>query len=127
MRCVPDEARAALITGLVMCSLMFLGLTLFTGRKRRPKPFLQTGPSGHDVIAADNVGHLPSGSDHVTSSSRSLPMKASSGLTVFRFLPPNKCRYFAVVLRLLCPRKAWISRMLSPRSSLWVAILCRRQ
>ena len=40
-RCVSDEGRVALISGLVMCSLMFLVLTLFTGRRRRsPKPFV---------------------------------------------------------------------------------------
>jgi hypothetical protein len=40
-RCVTDEGRVALISGLVMCSILFLGLTLFTGRRRRsPKPFV---------------------------------------------------------------------------------------
>ncbi len=46
-RCVPDEGRVALIAGLVLCSLMFLGLVLFTGRKRRiPKSFVLVGVGG---------------------------------------------------------------------------------
>ena len=37
-----DDERIGCTTGLVLCSLMFLGLSLFTGRRRRqPKPFLQ--------------------------------------------------------------------------------------
>lgn len=41
VRCVPVEGRVALISGLVMCSIVFLGLLLFTGRKpRTPKPFV---------------------------------------------------------------------------------------
>ena len=53
--CVPDEGHAALITGLVMCSLLFLGLTFFTGRRCRTRePFLVTDASsggGHDAGA----------------------------------------------------------------------------
>ncbi|MGD2110145.1 MAG: serine/threonine-protein kinase [Phycisphaerae bacterium] len=42
-RCYDDEPRIAMLTGLVMCSVIFLILLFFTGRKRRvhtPKPFL---------------------------------------------------------------------------------------
>ncbi|MDO8630120.1 MAG: serine/threonine-protein kinase [Phycisphaerales bacterium] len=53
-RCVSDEDRVALVAGLVMSSLMFLGLTFFTGGKprasRAPRPFLRE--SGSDPSAA---------------------------------------------------------------------------
>ena len=56
-QCVGDEARAALITGLVMCSMLFLFLTLFTGRRRRtPQPFLQPSDSAHADALAANAG-----------------------------------------------------------------------
>ena len=43
-RCVSDEGRVALVSGLVFSSLSFLFLTFFTGGAPRPtKPFLQTG------------------------------------------------------------------------------------
>jgi len=55
-RCITDEGRVALVAGLVMSSLMFLGLTLFTGGKprvpRSPKPFLREGESAQ-VMSAD--------------------------------------------------------------------------
>jgi hypothetical protein len=45
------EEFAGLITGLVMCSLIFLTLLFFTGRKRKPRPFLQgSGRSGLPAI-----------------------------------------------------------------------------
>jgi hypothetical protein len=52
--CLSDEGRVALVAGLVMSSLMFLGLTFFTGGKPRaprgPLPFLRE--SGSDGSAA---------------------------------------------------------------------------
>jgi serine/threonine protein kinase len=55
--CLDDESRVALVAGLVMSSLLFLGLTLFTGGKSRaprtPKPFLQDmGRAGGEPEAA---------------------------------------------------------------------------
>ncbi len=54
--CLADEGRVGLITGLVMCSLAFLILILFTGRKKRlpPQPFLQNydSPARADLHAA---------------------------------------------------------------------------
>jgi hypothetical protein len=45
------EEFAGLITGLTMCSLIFLTLLFFTGRKRKPRPFLQgSGTSGLPAI-----------------------------------------------------------------------------
>ena len=42
--CTPGEGRVALIAGLVLCSLLLLGITFFTGRRRRPpKPFVLDG------------------------------------------------------------------------------------
>jgi serine/threonine protein kinase len=42
--CLGDEGRVALVAGLVMSSLLFLTLGLFTGRRPRPvKPFIQGG------------------------------------------------------------------------------------
>ncbi|MCH7808198.1 MAG: serine/threonine protein kinase [Planctomycetes bacterium] len=39
---VGDVGRIALVVGLVLCSLLLIGITLFTGHRRRvPKPFLQ--------------------------------------------------------------------------------------
>lgn len=50
-RCVSDEGRVGLVSGLVFSSISFLFLTLFTGGKpRSPRPFLQAtaieSPSG---------------------------------------------------------------------------------
>jgi hypothetical protein len=41
--CVPDEGKAGLVTGLVLSSLLFGVLILFTGRRRRKAPILQAG------------------------------------------------------------------------------------
>ena len=66
-RCVADEGRVALIAGLVMCSLLFLVLVLFTGGKRRtPRPFLTSdhapvGNADYDHGQGDAIG----GSDAV--------------------------------------------------------------
>jgi len=48
-RCVSDEGRVVLVSGLVLSSLSFLLLTFFTGGRPRPtQPFLQDGESGAD-------------------------------------------------------------------------------
>ena len=59
---------AGLITGLVMCSLIFLTLLFFTGRKRKPRPFLQGSDSGGlpaipNVVAEPKVS--PDGTQEV--------------------------------------------------------------
>ncbi len=55
MRCLADDERAAAISGLVIASIMFIALTLFTGRgKRRSQGFL-TGP----VPLAATADHAP--------------------------------------------------------------------
>lgn len=48
-RCVSDEGRVALVSGLVLSSLMFLFLTFLSGNAPRPvPPFLRDGESGAD-------------------------------------------------------------------------------
>jgi hypothetical protein len=54
-RCVSDEERVALVSGLVLSSLLFLSLMLsfLTGGRPRPtQPFLQDSESGADRPAA---------------------------------------------------------------------------
>ncbi|MGB2986097.1 MAG: serine/threonine-protein kinase [Phycisphaerae bacterium] len=56
--CVGDEGRVALVAGLVMCSIAFLGLLFFTGRRRRaPKPFVLDG-AGNGSRPDSNVPHV---------------------------------------------------------------------
>ncbi len=60
VRCLPDEGRVLLVSGLVLCSILFIGLNLFTGRPRRPrpqKPFLQGSDPGTEP--ADSDGSVP--------------------------------------------------------------------
>ncbi len=46
-----DQGRIGVITGLVMFSLLFLGLTLFTGRRRRaPRPFVLGGKGSEGTV-----------------------------------------------------------------------------
>jgi len=55
-----DEGRVALVSGLVMSSLMFLGLTFFTGGKprapRASRPFLREVGRESEALAGAVVG-----------------------------------------------------------------------
>ena len=52
-RCLSDEGRVGLVSGLVLSSMAFLFLTFLTGRAPRPtEPFLRDGKSGIDRPAA---------------------------------------------------------------------------
>jgi hypothetical protein len=62
--CLGDEGRVALVAGLVMSSLLFLSLGLFTGRRPRPaKPFIQGGSETEmqSAPADRDSSHDPSG------------------------------------------------------------------
>lgn len=67
--CLCNEDRAGLIVGLVFSSLMFLGLTFFTGRKRKaPKPFYQGTPNSGSASDAQSLSaELPADNREETS------------------------------------------------------------
>src|SRR3546814_9718110 len=59
----------------------------------------------------------PSGGSSMGDASASL----SSGLVTLRVVFVATCKKKAVVLRLACLSRAWMTRMLTPSSSRWVA------
>ncbi len=63
-QCLCNEDRAGLIVGLVFSSLIFLGLTFFTGRKRKaPQPFYQGTPDSDSAHVQPLSAELPA-NDH---------------------------------------------------------------
>lgn len=68
--CVSDEDRVALVAGLVMSSLMFLGLTFFTGGRprvpRAPMPFLRESRSDRSTASEQTSGSAGSASVDAT-------------------------------------------------------------